>query len=411
MPIPAASTWIRARSDMPRDVIVLAIIAFFVAVGFGVMIPVLPVFARSFEVSNFMVGMVISSFALMRLITSPFCGVMNNWAGERRVLGVGMFIVAGSSAAAGLATSFYGLLLMRAVGGIGSAMFTVAAMTLLLRSVDSSKRGRAAALYSSGFLIGGMTGPAIGGLFASISLTAPFFFYAATLAIAGIVGLVLLTGKPVEPEDGAGFVPPPMKVVVRDVRYQAALLTSFAQGWQSFGVRSALIPVLIVEGLHRPPSWTGMSFAVAAIAQTAVLGPVGRAVDRIGRRPMMIAAGILTGLATLATPFAPNIWVLTAILSVYGIGAAMHATAPAATVGDVLGGRGGTPIAVYSMMSDVGAVIGPLAAGALADSLGMPVAFGIGAALLMSGSLYSLRMPKVDPGPVRTPMTEPVSTP
>ena len=403
LPLPAAATsWIRARSDMPRDVVVLAIIAFFVSVGFGVMIPVLPVFARSFEVTNVMVGMVISAFALMRLATSPFCGLLNQWMGERRVLGAGMFIVAGSSAAAGLATSFWGLLLMRGVGGIGSAMFTVAAMTLLLRSVDSSMRGRASALYSSGFLIGGMTGPAIGGLFASISLTAPFFFYAGSLTVAGIVGLLLLTGHVSTTDDGTPLTPPPMNLVLRDVRYRAALLTAFGQGWQSFGVRSALIPVLIVEGLHRPPSWTGLSFAVAAVAQTAVLGPVGRAVDTIGRRPMMVAAGTLTGLSALSMPFAPNIWVMTAILCVYGVGSAMHSTAPAATVGDVVGGRGGTPIAIYSMMSDVGSIIGPLAAGALADAIGMPVAFAVGAALLLSGALYSLRMPKVDPGPVVT---------
>ncbi|MEL4359104.1 MULTISPECIES: MFS transporter [unclassified Luteococcus] len=389
MPRPFNAT----ATGMPREVAVLAAIAFCVAVGFGVMVPVLPVFARSFQVTNLMVGMVISSFAAMRLLMSPACAPLITRFGERTVLGVGMFIVAASSGAAGLATTFWALMAMRALGGIGSAMFTVAAMTLLLRTVEPQLRGRASALYSGGFLIGGMAGPAVGGIFAAISLTAPFFFYAATLGVAGVIGLLLL-GKPQQDLDRAEKPAMPLGEAVRDVRYRAACVTNFAQGWQSFGVRSSLVPVLVVEGLHRTPSWTGIAFAIAAVAQTLALGPVGRAVDTIGRRPLMILAGLFTGVAALAMPWSSSIWVLTGILCVYGIGSAAHSTAPTAVVGDVTAGRGGTPIAVFSMMSDLGAIIGPLAAGALADAFGLGLAFGIGGALLLVGAGFSWLMPR-----------------
>ena len=96
------------------------------------------------------------------------------------------------------------LLVLRGVGGIGSAMFTVSAMTLLLGSVEPSRRGRALGVFQGGFLLGGMTGPAVGGLLALISLTAPFFFYAGTLVVAGVVGLVLLRrGRSEAPAGGA----------------------------------------------------------------------------------------------------------------------------------------------------------------------------------------------------------------
>lgn len=121
----------------------LGAIAFCVAVGFGVLVPVLPVFARAFGVDQFSVGAVISVFAVMRLVTSPFCGRLINRFGERAVLTVGIMIVAGSSAVAGLAGSYGQLLLFRGVGGIGSAMFTVSAITLLLNSVPVTLRGRA----------------------------------------------------------------------------------------------------------------------------------------------------------------------------------------------------------------------------------------------------------------------------
>ena len=235
-----------ARRLLPREVYVLGLVAFCVAVGFGVLVPVLPVFARSFGVGNAQVGAVISAFALMRLISSPFCGWLIKILSERIIMATGIFIVAISSGLAGLSGSYPQLLILRGVGGIGSAMFTVSAFTLLLTSVESGLRGRAAGFFQAGFLIGGITGPAVGGALAAISLTAPFFFYAGTLVVAGTAGLVLLRRRSAKPEEDAAS-PVPFRVVVRDVRYQAACFSNLAQGWTSFGVRSSLIPVLIVE--------------------------------------------------------------------------------------------------------------------------------------------------------------------
>lgn len=383
----------RSRLSLPREVYVLGLIAFCVAVGFGVLVPVLPVFARSFGVGNFEVGAVISAFALMRLVSSPFCGRLINAIGERVVMATGIFIVAISSGLAGIAHSYAQLLVLRGVGGIGSAMFTVSAFTLLLTSVEAGLRGRAAGFFQGGFLIGGMTGPAIGGILSAISLTAPFFFYAATLAVAGTVGLVLLRARGERP-DHADSAPVPLRQVLRDVRYQAACFTNFAQGWTSFGVRSSLVPILVVEVLHRPTSWTGIAFAVAAVAQTIAVGPAGRFVDTVGRRPAMIGGTALAGVSILAVPFAPNIWLLIVALSFFGVASAFLGTAPAALVGDAAGGRGGTAVAIFSMSSDIGAIIGPLVAGLLADQLSFPVAFGVGAVLMLAATALSWRMPR-----------------
>ena len=138
--------------------------------------------------------------------------------------------------------------------------------------------------FSGGFLIGGITGPAIGAVLSAISLTAPFFFYAGTLVVAGTVGLVLLRSRSVKPEDETAASLVPFRTVIRDARYQAACFSNLAQGWTSFGVRSSLVPVLVVELLHRPASWTGIAFAIAAVAQTITVGTAGRFTDTVGRR-------------------------------------------------------------------------------------------------------------------------------
>jgi MFS family permease len=372
---------------------VLGLVAFCVAVGFGVLVPVLPVFARSFGVGNAEVGAVISAFALMRLISSPFCGWLIKILSERIIMATGIFIVAISSGLAGISRSYLQLLILRGVGGIGSAMFTVSAFTLLLTSVEAGLRGRAAGFFQAGFLIGGITGPAVGGALAAISLTAPFFFYAGTLVVAGTAGLLLLRRRSAKPEETAASTVP-FRVVVRDARYQAACFSNLAQGWTSFGVRSSLIPVLIVELLHRPATWTGIAFAIAAVAQTVAVGPAGRFTDTVGRRPAMILGGTLAAVSIMAVPFAPNIWLLVVVLCLYGVASAFLGTAPAAAVGDSAGSHGGTAVALFSMCSDIGAIIGPLVAGLLADTLSYPAAFGVGAALMLVAAALSWRMPR-----------------
>ncbi|MCW5952074.1 MAG: MFS transporter [Propionibacteriaceae bacterium] len=378
---------------MPRVVLMLTLSAFFVAIGFGVMIPVLPLYARSFGVSNLLIGLVVSVFAAMRLVTSPFCRRISDRIGHRRTIGIGMWIVAISSALCGLAGGYLELLVWRGIGGIGSAMFTISATALLLASVPAGLRGRAAGLYQGSFLIGGMAGRAIGGLLAGISMTAPFFFYAGTLLVAGAIAFTQLHDPASHREAGPEAITRPLREVLADIRFQAACLLSFGQGWQSFGVRSSLVPILIVVGLGADATWTGIAFAIAAVAQGVALHPAGRATDLIGRRPVMILGGSTAAAATIALPFAHDMIWLIALLCVYGIGAAALGTAPTAALGDAARGAGSQPIAIHSMSSDVGAIIGPLAAGLLADSLGMTAAFASGAAILLAGAGLSWLMP------------------
>jgi MFS family permease len=113
----------------------------------------------------------------------------------------------------------------------------------------------------------------------------------------------------------------------------------------------------------------------------------------------------------MVVPFAPNMIVLIIALCAYGIAAALLGTAPAASVGDATGGARGTPVAVFSMFSDTGAIVGPIVAGLLADRFSYAWAFGLGAALLIMAAGYSLRMPRGVPGarteePSRTPVGE-----
>src|SRR4051794_22308462 len=292
---------------MPREVPVLSGVAFAVAIGFGIVAPVIPVFARSFGVSRGAAAAVVSVFAAMRLVSALGAGQIVDRIGERRVLAVGIGIVAVSSALAGFAGSYEQLLVLRGVGGVGSAMFTVSAYSLLLRAAPAQQRGQASGLFTGGFLVGGITGPAVGGLISEISLRAPFFLYAATLAVAGSIGLFLLPRPQGDAAGGGSATGVSLRQASRSPAYRAALAAQFADSWSVLGVRAALIPLFVTDvaangGLGLSRSWVGIGFGLVAALNALVLIPAGRFADAVGRRPVLLGGTAFTaaGMGLLA---------------------------------------------------------------------------------------------------------------
>ncbi len=383
---------LRPFAGLPREVGVLTAVAFAVAVGFGVVAPAIPIFARDFGVGRTAAGAVISAFAFMRLVSALSSGRLVNRVGERLVLATGIGIVAVSSALAGLAQNYTQLILLRGVGGIGSAMFTVAAISLLLRVVDAGQRGRATGMWQSGFLLGGIAGPAIGGPLTEISLRAPFFVYAGTLAVAGGIGMLFLAKASLHDRDAASAAAPTTTLpqALRSSGYRAALVGNLGNGWALFGVRSSLIPLFVVEGLGASGTWIGIGFFVSAAAQAGALYVVGPLVDRIGRRPGMIAGAALSAASMGGLALGSSLTIYVLAMAVFGLGGALMSVAPSAAVGDVVGGKGGTVVAAFQMSADLGAVAGPLVAGSLADTYSFGAAFGVTAGVLAAGFVAAL---------------------
>jgi MFS family permease len=381
---------------MPRDVVVLAAVAFAVAVGFGVVAPAIPVFARDFGVGRTAAGAVISTFAFARLLFALTSGRLVDAYGERPVLATGIGIVAVSSALAGAAQNYVQLIVLRGVGGVGSAMFTVSAYSLLLRSAPPDQRGRASGLFQGGFLLGGITGPALGGAVTAVNIRAPFFLYAGTLAVAGSIGLFLLSKEPrrSDADEGVATVAPvPLSSALRQPAYRAALLANLADSWAALGVRSALIPLFVVEVLHRTPLWTGVGFVVVAAVNAVTLLPAGCYADTHSRRSVLVArcATSCAGIAILA--LVPDLGGYLVAMTVFGIGSGLLDVAPAAIVGDVAGGRGGRGgrvVAAFQMSGDLGVITGPVVAGRLADVASYRDAFLVTSAVLGAAALVGL---------------------
>jgi MFS family permease len=375
-----------SRTRLPRDIKVMLVAAFLIALGFGLVAPVLPQFATTFDVGATAAAVIVSIFAFMRLLFAPAGGALIVRLGERPVYVAGLLIVAASTAACAFAQDYWQLLIFRGLGGAGSVMFTVASMALVVRLAPPESRGRVSGAYASAFLIGNVCGPIVGGLLAGFGLRVPFLAYAAALVLAALVVQTQLSHVPGgSPKDGALAPAMSMGEALKDSAYRAGLFSSFANGWATFGVRMATVPLFAAAALGAGPAAAGWALAVFAGGNAAALTVSGKLTDSLGRKPLMIAGLVLAGTATAGIGLTHDMpWFLAASAAA-GIGSGLLGPAQQAAIADVIGnGRsGGRVLAVFQMASDAGAIIGPVFAGLLADRLGYGWAFGVTGAVLI----------------------------
>lgn len=392
-----------ARARLPFEVWALVAGGFTVALGYGVVAPAIPQFALEFGVSTFAASAIVSAFAFMRLLSAPLAGWVVGRLGERRTYTIGILIVAGSTGAAALAANYAQFVVLRGVGGIGSTMFTVAATALLIKVSPPDARGRVASLNAAGFLLGGLLGPVFGGIVAGFGLRAPFVFYFFTLLAAAAVVAVALrrssfAGSP-GTTSGAGFGPDDTASVsfasaFQVPQYRTLLLSVFTFGWASFGVRVSLIPIFVAVVFAGDAATAAWILAAYAAGNAILIFPSGRWNDTLGRKPMLIVGMFILAASYAAFPVSPTLWMAAGAMFVAGAGSALVNPGQQAVLADVLAQRrGGNVVAAYSMMSDLGGVLGPLIAGAIVDFAGFGWAFGLTAGLLTVAGIAWILVP------------------
>ena len=358
--------------------------------------PAIPVFAKSFGVNNAAIGLMVSAFAITRFASGLISGTMVDKFGERKVFSTGVFMVSLFTFLAGVAQNYEQLLFFRAAGGLGSSMFSVAASSVIMRSVSDDQRGHAQSVYQGSFIVGGMAGPAIGGLLSVISLRAPFFVYSVLLFCSGLVALFFLKGDSIgakvknSESDGATTI----REALAMPPYRIALVLAFIGTWVFFGMRASILPVFVTEELNSTTAVVGYGFAVSAIGQGAILLKAGKFSDRRGRRAASILGANIVFIGVLVLTFAVNAWMFLLSMMILGLGGAFLSTTPASIVGDIIKGKGGKVIAIFQMAGDAGMIFGPIIIGWISDMYSYRTAFGVSAVIFTAVLFLVYRIPE-----------------
>ena len=358
--------------------------------------PAIPVFAKSFGVNNAAIGLMVSAFAITRFSSGLISGTLVDKFGERAVFSTGVFMVSLFTFLAGIAQSYEQLLVFRAAGGLGSSMFSVAASSVILRAVSDDQRGQAQSVYQGAFIVGGMAGPAIGGLLSVISLRAPFFVYSILLLCSGVVALFFLKGDSIgaKVKNSSTESATSVREALAMPAYRIALILAFIGTWVFFGMRSSILPVFVTEELNSTTAVVGYGFAISAIVQGAILLKAGRFSDQKGRRAASIIGANIVFVGVLILTFSVNAWMFLLSMIVLGFGGAFLATTPASIVGDVIKGKGGKVIAIFQMAGDAGMIFGPIIIGWISDVYSYRAAFGFSAGIFLIALALSYKVPE-----------------
>ncbi|MEV0359427.1 MFS transporter [Nocardia sp. NPDC050697] len=387
----------RRAERLPVEIWVLIAGSFVIAVGFGLVAPVLPQFARGFGVGVAAASAIISAFALMRLLFAPMSGRLVQRLGERPVYLSGLLVVALSTGGSALAQSYWQLLVLRSLGGIGSTMFTVSSLALVIRMSPPGARGRVSGLYSTSFLVGSLGGPLIGGLLAGFGLRAPFVLYMVALLITVfVVWFALRNSTLINPVDTGPQRTMSFADGWRRPEYRAVLFSNFSNGAAVFGVRMALVPLLVVEVLGQEPAMAGITLTVFAAGNAVVLFASGRLSDRLGRKPFLVLGSLICAVGTGGLGLADTVPLLLITSFVAGLGSGMFSPAQQAAVADIIGprARGGPVLAGFQMSADLGTVLGPILVGFLAQQLSYGIGLGVTGGLLALAAVFWLLVPE-----------------
>lgn len=367
----------KQKTAIPYEIWVLVSGAFVIALGFGIIAPILPQFARSFDVPVAAASAVVSVFALSRLLFAPSSGMAVDKLGSRRVYMMGLVIVALTTGGIAFAQEFWHILALRLIGGIGSTMFTVSAMGFIVQHSPPQIRGRASSAYASAFLIGNVLGPVLGALVEPLGMRIPFIIYCvALLFVTCMVGFLL---RPKAGEEQVKVATPAMPVseVIHHPSYQSALLSGFVNGWVNFGVRVAILPLFAASVFHKGGAIAGFAMAAFALGSALSIQVSGRLADSNGRKPMIVTGLLLNLLFTGVLGFATTSLMVIGFSFLAGIGGGLLNPAQQATLADLIGNdrSGGKVLANFQMAQDLGAITGPILVGMLADAYGYQTAF------------------------------------
>ncbi|HEX2049428.1 MAG TPA: MFS transporter [Actinomycetota bacterium] len=373
-----------------RAVTTVIALSFVMMFGLGIVLPVLPLYARSFGVGYAAAGFIVSGFGLARLGAGAVAGSIIDRVGERRASSGGLALLAVCSAATGLAPAYWAAVLAWSVGGMGSAVMIAAQYSYLLRTVPRDRMARTLGLFYGSFNAGLVAGGFVGGVLAeTFGLASPLHAYAALLALAAVLYWRLVPeprrAAPAEtaPHDAARATRARGAVVelLRRREVVTTIVVNFAYMWVVAALFDTLVPLFASDEFGMSPAGIGVVFSITLATEFVVLYPAGTLADRHGRKAVLVPSLAALSVLAAAVAFAPTIVAFGAVMAVLGIASGFAGVPPAAMLSDVVPEeRSGIGVGMFRFAGDLSFFVAPVLVGSIASGFGFRWAFALAAA-------------------------------
>lgn len=364
---------------------------FIALLGIGIIVPVMPVFARELGASGFALGMIIAAFSVSRGILQPIIGNLSDKLGRKRFLVCGLVIYGLVGLLIPHAGSVEQLISIRTFHGVGSAMIVPIAMAYMSFLAPVGEEGRYQGYLNIAVFCGIGCGPIIGGVLADNWGMASVFYVMALFSF--VAGLLVVWRMPAHPGTAAPG--------------QAGLLKSFASMLRRrrtvgiliarYGTMIIMVPTMAFLPLLMS-DWErvgGLEIGIVIAARTLVNAllqvPFGTLADRGNKIVLLLAGTCGMCLALLLVPSASTVTHMVLLYMMLGFGEAVIwpvLGAYASDEGRRLYGHG-TMMGTFSLAMSAGVFTGALMAGYSMDHWGMAYAFYLCASAVLVITTFS----------------------
>jgi len=373
-----------------RPLLIIFLTIFVNLIGFGIIIPLLPFYAETFGASPVVIGLLFAVFSLAQLIAAPALGDMSDKYGRRPVL---VFSLAGtvvSFVMLALAHSVTMLFLARIVDGLSGGNISTA-RAYVADVTEPKDRARAYGLIGAAFGLGFILGPALSGILAKISYTAPIWAAAAITLVATAMAWLWLPETVHRAHAGTGMPLKNLSVTMKRPGLRRVLVIDFVY-WFAFAVFQTTFALFAARRFGFDAPQTGYFFAafgvLGALVQGALIRPI---VNRLGDKPtfMLGLACGATGLVAATLSHSVLLFAFALVPLALGIGFG-HPTVSSLVSRAARGDEQGRVQGAASAIESLGRTVGPVWGNASLQRFGDGTPYVSAALLLVVTLLLSV---------------------
>ena len=344
---------------------VILLTLFINMLGFGIVIPVLPLYAQDFGATEMQIGLLFASYSLCQFLFSPIIGKLSDKIGRRPVLIVSVIGTAAGFFIMGAANTLALLFVGRILDGVSGA--SIATCQAYLADVTTrEERGKTMGLMGATFGLGFIFGPALGGLASAAYGSQAPFYIAGVLAVLNLFLVIRFVTESLTPELRAKASATKTEVPKenRATYYRVVLINFLAIC--GFAIMTTIFALYLKERFEYGAKEAGYLFAfIGVIAVLMQGGVLRRLLKNEGKEiPVAVSGAIILAISLAAMPFVGGLGALLFAVAGLAIGNSLISPTVSALASLCAGADSqGATLGVYQSAGSLGRAIGPFLAG------------------------------------------------